>query len=165
MDGQNKTYHPHRMDRDMPARAEHLEVIRSQRYLTMAVCMGNQPYLAAVDYVYDEQANCFYFHTALAGRMQDYLAANPAVWGQIVEDRGYVVGQCTHAYRCVMFEARAELVTAPAERTAALAAMVDFYESAETAPAMKQKLLSSSGMNTTNIYRLRVSAMSGKKAP
>ena len=34
----------------------------------------------------------------------------PCVWGQVVEDRGYLPGQCSHAYRSVMFEARAEFV-------------------------------------------------------
>ena len=39
------------------------------------------------------------------------LRANPSVWGQVIEDRGYLPGQCSHAYRSVMFEARAEFVT------------------------------------------------------
>ena len=46
------------------------------------------------------------------------LRTNPRVWGQVIEDRGYIAGQCSHAYRSVMFEARAEFV-ADLEREAA----------------------------------------------
>ena len=49
------------------------------------------------------------------------LRANPRVWGQVIEDRGYLPGQCAHAYRSVMFEARAEFVTDLQEKRRALA--------------------------------------------
>ncbi len=160
-----KTYHIHNTKRDMPSRSDQLAVIRSQRYLTLAACQGNQPYLASLDYVYDEQANCFFIHTALAGRLQDYLKANPVVWGQVVEDLGPVPGKCTHAYRSVMFEASAKLLADPAQRRAALEMMIDFYESPADALPLKQRLASLAGLEKTNVYRLSVLAMTGKKAP
>jgi uncharacterized protein len=161
----SKTYHLHRPERDMPDRAAHLEVIRSQRYLTLAACQDNQPYLVSLDYVYEEQANCFYIHTALAGRLQDCIRANPQVWGQIVEDRGYVSGKCTHAYRSVMFEATASLVTDLKLRRRAVEMMIDFYEPPAQAALMKERLGGFGGLEKTNIYRLAVAAMTGKKAP
>jgi nitroimidazol reductase NimA-like FMN-containing flavoprotein (pyridoxamine 5'-phosphate oxidase superfamily) len=104
-----ETYHLRRIERDMPDRADQLAVLRTQKYLSLALARDNQPYLVSLNYGFSEAENCFYVHSAPEGRKLDYLRANPRVWGQVIEDRGYLVGQCSHSYRSVMFEARAEL--------------------------------------------------------
>jgi uncharacterized protein len=104
-------YHLRRIERDMPDRADQLAVLRTQKFLSLAMARDNQPYLVSLNYAFSEPENCFYVHSAPEGRKIDILRVNPHVWGQVIEDRGYVSGKCSHAYRSVMFEARAEFPT------------------------------------------------------
>lgn len=138
---------------------EQLEVIRSQRFLSIAMCRDNRPYLVTMNYGYDQKANCFYVHASPAGKKIDYLQTNPQVWGQIVHDLGYCQGQCTHAYHSVMFQAVAEFVTDPAEKLKSFEIMIDMLES-DPAP-MKQRLTPDL-MQIAAVIRLRVLSMEGK---
>ena len=117
-------YHLRRIERDMPDRADQLAVLHGQKYLSLAMVRDNRPYLVSLNYAFSEKENCFYVHSAPEGRKIDMLRANPHVWGQVIEDRGYIAGQCSHAYRSVMFKARAEFVADLAEKRRALALMI-----------------------------------------
>jgi len=156
-------YHPRRMEKDLPDRAEQLAVIRSQKFLTFAVCRDNEPYLVTMNYAFSEAENCFYLHCANEGKKMDFIRANPRVWGQVVEDRGYVQGKCSHAYRSVMFDGVAEVVHEPEAKRRALELMIEQFE--PDPEPLKAKLLTKAGMEKTTVLRLRVLAMSGKQSP
>jgi nitroimidazol reductase NimA-like FMN-containing flavoprotein (pyridoxamine 5'-phosphate oxidase superfamily) len=157
------TYHPRRVEKDMPDRNEQLEVLRGRQFLTLAMCRDNRPYLVNFNYVYIEEENCFYVHSATEGRKLDYLRANPRVWGQVIEDRGYIAGQCSHAYRSVMFEGMAEFVTDAQEMRRALEMMIEQFE---TDPReLKEKLLGKVNPKKVTVLRIRIEAMSGKQSP
>jgi nitroimidazol reductase NimA-like FMN-containing flavoprotein (pyridoxamine 5'-phosphate oxidase superfamily) len=160
-DKPSQAFQPRRTDRDMPDRRDQLAVIASQQILTLALCQGNQPYLVTLDYAFDPAANCFYVHTALAGKKLTCLRANPRVWGQVLDDLGYVMGRLTHAYRCVMFEAVAEFVENADEKRQALAMLIDAFETV-TAEA-RDKMLGQGCVDQTTVLRLRVLGMSGKQ--
>ncbi len=98
------TYHLRRSEKEITDPDQILAIIRGQKYMTLAKCKDNVLYLVTVNYGYDEARNCFYFHCARKVKKQDYLAANPMVWGQIVEDAGYQDGKCDHAFRTVQFQ-------------------------------------------------------------
>jgi nitroimidazol reductase NimA-like FMN-containing flavoprotein (pyridoxamine 5'-phosphate oxidase superfamily) len=59
----------------------------------------------------------------------DYLAANPIVWGQITEDRGYLDGRCDHAYRSVQFRGHVEFLDDLEAKRRALNLMIEQLES------------------------------------
>ena len=157
----NGRYHLRRRDRDMPERADQLEVIRGGKYLTLALSRDNQPYLVTLCYAFDEDQNCFYVHGATSGKKLDYLRANGRVWGQVVEDHGYAVGKGTYYYRTVMFDALAELVEEPEAKARALLALIERYEP-EPEP-MAAKMMVKGLIDRTAVLRLRVLAMSGKR--
>ena len=157
----NQAYQPRRADRDMPDRRDQLAVIAGQKILTLAMCLDNQPYLVTMDYAFDPAGNCFYVHTANAGKWLTYIRANPRVWGQVLEDLGYVPGKLTHAYRCVMFDAVAEFVEGADQKRQALAIMVDAFETALA--EVKAKILGQGCVDQATVVRLRVLGMSGKQ--
>jgi len=156
-------YHPRRMEKDLPDRAEQLAVIRSQKFLTFAVCRDNEPYLVTMNYAFSEAENCFYLHCANEGKKMDFIRANPRVWGQVIEDRGYAQGKCSHNFRCVMFDGVAEIVSEPDAKRRALEMLIEHCE--PNPEPLKAKLVTTAGIEKTAILRLRVLAMSGKQSP
>jgi hypothetical protein len=54
-------------------------------YGTLATAAGEQPFLNAHNYVYDEAGHCIYFHRAPTGRTSANLEHNPRVCYQVVE--------------------------------------------------------------------------------
>ncbi len=159
----NSRYHPTRVEKNMPSREEQLAVIREQAFLTIALCAGNEPYLVTLNYAFDEGDMCFYVHAASKGRKLDILRENPRVWGQVIEDRGYIIGECSHAYRAVMFEGVVEWVEETQAKQAALGLMIEKYE-ADPEPT-KERLLGAKGLTGTTVLRIKVVGMSGKRSP
>ena len=121
-------YHLRRQEKALTTREALLEIIHSQRYLTLALCKEGQPYLVTVNYGFDPATECFYFHCAGEGKKMDYLRANPRVWGQILADDDYLPGECDHAFRSVHFEGRAALLTDREAKRQALRLMIDQLE-------------------------------------
>lgn len=158
-----QSYHLRLMENAMPGWADQLAVIRGQQFVTLAMCKDNQPYMVALNYVFIEEEKSFYVHCAAAGRKIDYLTANPRVWGMIVENNGYIAGKCSHAYRTVMFSGVIEKVTAPADKAAALAKLIECYEP-DPEPC-KARLLKTGAIERTNVLRIRVEEFSGKQSP
>ena len=112
-------YHFHHPEKMFTDRAELFEIIAGQRLMTLAMAKDGQPYLITVNYGFDAEANCFYFHCAPEGKKLDYLRANPNVWGQVIENRGYVTGKCDHAYRSVHFAGQVDFLEDEEEKRAA----------------------------------------------
>ena len=95
-------YHLRQADKEIRDEKELLEIIKSAKHMTIAMCTGNEPYLSTVNFGYDHSKRCFYFHCSPKGRKANCLRANPAVWGQMlvedqqidVPDRYRVAGEC-----------------------------------------------------------------------
>jgi hypothetical protein len=155
-------YHLQRIERDMPDRADQLAVLRGQKYLSLAMARENRPYLVSLNYAFSERENCFYVHSAPRGRKIDMLRANPRVWGQVIEDRGYLPGRCSHAYRSVMFEARAEFVEDLSEKRAALGLMIEHADPA-AAESLTQRLVATADLAGVTVLRLVLLSMCGKQ--
>ena len=157
------TYHPRRPENAITESPELLVVIRSQKFMTLAMSLKDEPYLATMNYAYLEKENCFYFHCAPFGKKVDYLKANPLVWGQVLEDRGYLMGDCNHAYRTVQFKGQAEFLTDPEAKRRALYLMMTQLEN-DPEPS-KKRALSEADLAKADVVKVRVLEMSGKKNP
>ena len=155
-----KTYHLRREDRSMSERSELLAVIDRQRHMTIAMAKNNNPYLATVNYAFDKSSNCFYFHCASTGKKVDYLKSNSIVWGQILEDLGYMDGDCDHAYRTVQFRGVSKLILRRAEKRKALNLMIEKLE--KNPAAAKKKFIKESSLSKVLTVRIDVTEMAGK---
>ena len=154
------TYHLRRSEKEITDPDQLLAIIRGQRYMTLALCKDNVPYLVTVNYGYDATENCFYFHCAAEGKKRDYLAANPVVWGQIIEDAGYQDGKCDHAFRTVQFRGAVTFLEANEEKRRALHLMIEQLES--DPEAVKRQQVTAGAVGRVVIGRIAVAEMYGK---
>jgi nitroimidazol reductase NimA-like FMN-containing flavoprotein (pyridoxamine 5'-phosphate oxidase superfamily) len=99
-------------------------ILKSTRYITLAMCHNNQPYLVTLSHGYDDEKNCLYFHCAGQGKKLDILKANNTVWGQAIIDLGYVPGKCDHLYQSVHFRGEVFFLEDSQEMKQALEVMI-----------------------------------------
>jgi hypothetical protein len=142
-------------------RPQLLEVIAGQRIMTMAMAAEGQPYLITVNYGFDPERECFYFHCAPEGRKIATLRANPNVWGQVIEDHGYLVGRCDHSYRSVHFAGRVAFLESEEEKRLALLLMIRQLEP-EPEPVI-ERLITQARLAKTAVGRVEVLEMTGKR--
>ncbi len=155
-------WHTRHPDKTITDPAELAAVVAGQKFLTLALCAEDRPYLVTISHVFVAERNCFYFHCAPTGRKIDLIRANPQVYGQVLEDHGYLAGQCDHAYRTVQFEGTAELVNDPDEKLAALRRLIEFLEP-DPGP-VKERNLKAARLDSVAIVRVTVTNWSGKKS-
>jgi nitroimidazol reductase NimA-like FMN-containing flavoprotein (pyridoxamine 5'-phosphate oxidase superfamily) len=156
-----KTWHARHPDKVIADPAEMARIIASQKFLTLALCAEDRPYLVTLSHAFDADRNCFYFHCSPTGRKLDVIRANPRVYGQVLEDCGYVAGECEHRYRTVQFEGRAETVSDPDEKLRALRLLVERLEPAPE--PVKTRLLQPERLDGVAVIRVKVEGWSGKQ--
>ena len=156
-----KTWHTRHPDRAITDPAEITRIVAGQKFLTLALCAENEPYLVTLSHAFDAEHKCFYFHCAPSGRKLDLIRANPQVYGQVLEDCGYVPTECEHKYRTVQFEGKAELVADPDEKLRALQLLIGRLEP-EPEP-VKVRLLRPERLTGVAVIRVTVTGWSGKQ--
>jgi nitroimidazol reductase NimA-like FMN-containing flavoprotein (pyridoxamine 5'-phosphate oxidase superfamily) len=156
-----KRYHLRRRDKMIRTKKEIFEIVRSQKYLTLALCLGREPYLVSLNYGFDPKENCFYFHCGKTGKKMDFLKANPLVWGQIIDDRGYRPGQCDHDYRTVQFRGRVSFLKSVPAMRRAIYLMTGQLEP-DPGP-VRRSVKSDSAFKNAALGRIRVQYFTGKK--
>jgi nitroimidazol reductase NimA-like FMN-containing flavoprotein (pyridoxamine 5'-phosphate oxidase superfamily) len=157
-----KTWHTRHPNKAITDTAEIARIVAGQKFLTLAMCAENQPYLVTISHAFDVARNCFYFHCSPVGRKMDLIQANPQVYGQVLEDRGYLAGQCDHAYRTVQFQGVAELVADQDERLHALRLLIERLELAPD--PVKARLLKPESLGGLAVVRVTVTGWSGKQS-
>jgi len=155
-----ESYHLRRAEKAIENENELIDIILGQKYLTLAMCKEGQPYLVTVNYFFDNKIKCFYFHCAKKGKKFEYLCSNPIVWGQVLEDNGYVQGKCDHAYRTVQFRGRAEFIEDMEEKIQVLTKMMGYLE--DTASQERKNNIRNKNIKDTGICKIIVEGMSGK---
>jgi nitroimidazol reductase NimA-like FMN-containing flavoprotein (pyridoxamine 5'-phosphate oxidase superfamily) len=155
-----QTYHLRRSEKAITELTEMWAIIASQKYMTLALCKENVPYLVTVNYGHNQAASCLYFHCASEGKKMDYLRSNPVVWGQIVEDNGYLDGKCNHAFRSVQFQGHVFFVEDVEEKRRALSLMIDQLES--DSEAVKAQQVTPKAVERVTIGKVVIEALSGK---
>ncbi|MFX0113102.1 MAG: pyridoxamine 5'-phosphate oxidase family protein [Candidatus Hodarchaeota archaeon] len=156
-------YHLRRSEKAIEDPDELIEAISSQRIMTIAMSKENQPYLVTVNYAFDKQQNCFYFHCALKGKKIEYLKANPIVWGQILEDKGYLEGECDHGFRSIHFKGKVEFLTKDEEKRVGLQLLIDQQE--ENPAPRKERLTKTASLEKVGVAKVLIEGISGKRSP
>lgn len=153
------SFHVKRKEREITDSDELKRVLAQTKYITVALCKDNQPYLVALSHGYDKERNCLYFHCAVEGKKLVYAEANPTVWGQAVLDFG-VTWECDYAYTCVHFSGTMKLVEDAEEKWHGLKLLI-----LQVAPNPEAKIsrLKSEKVAKVTIGRIDINGMSGKK--
>lgn len=153
------SFHVRRKDREITDFAALREVLKSTKYVTVALCMGDEPYLVSLSHGYDEKRNCLYFHCADEGKKLVYLKANNRVWGQAVEDYG-VTDECDYAYKSVHFKGTLSLIDDFSEKQHAMEVLV--RQLSET-PEEKLVKIKPEKLAKTTMGKIDITYMSGKQ--
>jgi uncharacterized protein len=135
------------------------KVLLSTKYVTVALCMQNEPYLVSLSYGYDQAKNCIYFHCAPEGKKLVYAQANNKVWGQAVLDFG-VTEECDYAYTSVHFKGTLSLISNLAEKKHAMEVLV---RQVSLNPEEKLAKLKLERLDKTTMGRIDITYISGKK--
>ena len=153
------SFHVRRKDREITDPAEMKAVLKSTKYVTVALRMNNDPYLVSLSHGYDEEKNCLYFHCASEGKKIVYIQANNKVWGQAMLDYG-VTDECDYAYTSVHFSGKLVIISDLEEKKYALETLV--RQSSNT-PEEKIAKVTLEKLAKTTMGRIDITYMSGKK--
>ncbi len=152
-------FHIRRQDREITDQQTLRNILKSTKYVTIALCNNNEPYLVSLSHGYDEQHNCLYFHCAKEGKKIEYIKANDKVWGQAINNYE-VKGECEYTYTCVHFSGRITLLEDATEKFEALKCII---RQLSTNPEEKIAKVRPEKLQKTGIGKITIAYMSGKK--
>jgi len=151
-----------RKEKSMKSKDEMVAILESSKYITIAMCLDNEPYLATLSHGYDRERNCLYFHCAKQGKKIDILKKHNTVWGQAILDKGYVQGSCDHLYATTQFMGRVTFVEDMQEKRHALEVMIKALE--DDPQKVMAVQLTEKSIKGVQIGRIDIDHMSGKKS-
>jgi len=155
------SFHLRRKDKEIADERLLKKILRTAKYVTIALSMNNEPYLVSLSHGYDEKKNCVYFHCAREGKKLQYLRSNNTVWGQALLDYGYSEGECTYLYASVHFSGKVTMLENLEEKREALACMI---RQIDKNPETLITDLRPERLRNTVVGRIDVAYMSGKKS-
>ena len=155
-----------RKDKEITDSEKMKSILESAKFVTIAMCTGNSPYLVTLSHGYDKNRNCIYFHCAKEGKKIEYLKANNNVWGQALKDLGYLKGQCNHLFETVQFQGKVTFLEKVEEKRAALECMIRHLERTPDGNAEVEKAIArinNDRLGDTNFGRIDIELMTGKQ--
>lgn len=153
------SFHVRRKDREVTDCEELRQVLKGTKYVTVALCMENEPYLVSLSHGYDEDKNCLYFHCAAEGKKLEFLKVNSRVWGQALLDFG-VTEDCDYAYTSVHFSGKMSLIEDLVEKQHAMEVLV---RQVSLNPEEKLAKIKLEKLEKQTMGRIDIDYMSGKK--
>jgi nitroimidazol reductase NimA-like FMN-containing flavoprotein (pyridoxamine 5'-phosphate oxidase superfamily) len=153
------SFHVRRKDREITDSDALRKVLKSTKYITVALCMDHEPYLVSLSHGFDEKRNCIYFHCASEGKKLVYAKSNNKVWGQVVQDYG-VTDECDYAYTSVHFSGRLVMVDDLREKQHAIEVMV---KQLSPNPEAKLAKIKPEKLAATAVGRIDIDGMTGKQ--
>lgn len=149
-------------DQEITDEEELKGMLREARYVTMAMCSGDEPYLVTISHGYDEENHAIWFHCAHEGRKIDILRANPVVWGEAVLDRGYDGPECDQHYATAQFRGRVSFPEDEEEKRRGLTVLLTQFGADVDAFFAKED--AEGKVRGVNIGRVDIGYMSGKRS-
>jgi uncharacterized protein len=153
------SFHVRRKEREITDFETLRQVLKSTKYVTVALCMDNESYLVSLSHGYDETRNCLYFHCADEGKKLVYWKANNKVWGQAVLDYG-VTDECDYAYTSVHFRGKVSMIEDLSEKQHAIEVMV---RQLSGNPEEKMAQIKPEKLARTTMGRIDIDYVSGKQ--
>lgn len=152
----------HLIDREISDPAEIEAILGAGRFATIAMARGDEPYLVTLSYGYDHDTRTLYFHSAHEGLKLEFLEANPNVCATVIVDRGYLHGECAHAYSSVVMYGTMGLVDGADERRLGMRRMTEQLESKPAQVYAKHKLDGDAVYKRMVVLKLAIDSVRGK---
>lgn len=155
-------YHMNLQEREITDHQEIKTLLLQGKYAVIAMCRENLPYIVTLNYGYDPNIDVMYFHSAPTGHKMDILTSNPRVSATIIDDRGYLEGQCSHSYRSVIINGQITVVSDPSEKEQGMRLMLHQLE--QHPEKMEDRLLKSDKfLQKTTLLKLVIETKRAKK--
>jgi nitroimidazol reductase NimA-like FMN-containing flavoprotein (pyridoxamine 5'-phosphate oxidase superfamily) len=152
-----------RQDKEIKDTTEISEILRQGRFATVGLCRADEPYVVTLSYGYDSERNALYFHCAAKGLKLDFIKANPNACATVVDDLGYVQGECSHRYRSVVVWGLMAIVEDLAEKEHAVRVMQDHLER-DPELVRRNSPVTTESLEKTGFLRLDIREITGKKS-
>ncbi len=153
------SFHIRRRDREITDQQTLRYILKNTKYITIALCNNNEPYLVSLSHGYDEQHNCLYFHCATEDKKIEYMKANDKVWGQAISNYE-IKGECEYIYTCVHFSGKITLLEDATEKFEALECII---RQLSINPEERIARVKPEKLQKTNVGKITIAYMSGKK--
>ncbi len=151
-----------RKEKAIESEEEMVAILETSKYITIAMCENNLPYLLTLSHGYDRNKNCIYFHCARKGKKVDILSKHSTIWGQAIKDHGYVDGSCDHLYATTQFKGNVTFVEDVMEKEHALGIMINSLE--PDPQTVIEEQITEKSVQRVHIGRIDIEYMSGKKS-
>lgn len=157
-------YHMNKKECEITDQVVILEILRQGKFAVLSLCRSNEPYVVTLNYGFDKERNALYFHTAAKGLKIDFIGENSHACGTVIQDRGYRLGQCSHAYRSVVFWGTLSVVEEMEEKKYGMDVLLHHLE--EDPGAVRERLLKDDlvyEQRDLAILRLDIEEITGKQ--
>jgi uncharacterized protein len=157
-------YHMNRADLAITDPEDLRTILRRGKYTVIALCRENEPYVVSLSYGYDPAKNALYFHCALKGLKLDFIEQNPRACATVINDMGYITGDCDHAFRSVVLWGEMSLVRELDEKKHAVEVLLNSLEP-DPEVIKKRSPISDPSYDKVGILRFDIREMTGKRRP
>lgn len=154
-------YHIRKKEKEIKGQNVLKEVLKNGKYAVVSMCRDNEPYLVTMNYGYDRIKNALYFHCSLKGLKLDFIKHNPEVCGTVIEDRGYIKGDCKQAYRSVVFWGKIYIIGKIEEKKHGIEILLNHLEGGSE--KYREGLKSEDAYKKVCILRLNLLEITGKQ--
>jgi nitroimidazol reductase NimA-like FMN-containing flavoprotein (pyridoxamine 5'-phosphate oxidase superfamily) len=151
-----------RKEKEIKDKSEMIAILEKAKYIMLAMCRDDEPYLVTLSHGYDRANHCIYFHCAKQGKKIDILKEHSSVWGQALIDRGYVQNVCDHLYATTHFKGKVTFIENEQEKRRALEVMIKALE--DDPKEVMGTQLGEDSVSRVQIGRIDIEYMSGKKS-
>ena len=135
--------------------------MKNGKFATISMCRANEPYIVTLSYGFDLKRNSLYFHSAKEGLKVEFIRENPNMCGTVVDDLGYIMSDCSHKYRSVVFWGKMATVEALEEKIYGFNIILNQLE--DNPDKVKERFLKNEqAYDNICIMRLNIIEMTGK---
>jgi len=157
----NQYHIQNRPNREVHDKEEINLILKKGKFVTIALCRNNEPYIVTLSYGYDQEADTLYFHAAKKGLKIDFIRSNPLVCATVIEDGGYIPDECSHNYRSVVFWGNLSIVETSEEKHHGMSVLLQHLEEKPTVIAEKLKK-SDMAYERMEVLKLEIIQIHGK---
>ena len=156
------SYHMRRDDREITDWATIEEILCQGKYAILALCRNDEPYAVTLNYGYDGASRSLFFHCAQEGLKTEIVRENARVCATVIDDRGYVQGECEHRFRSVVIRGTDEILSDFETKKHALNVLVDHLES-DPEPVKARTMGKPEQIHSVGAWKIRIEECSAKQ--
>lgn len=155
-------YHMFKKEKEITDVEVLFDVLKKGKFASIALSEKNKPYIVTMNYGYDAEKQALYFHCALKGLKLEILSQNPRVCATVMEDHGYKMDECSHAYRSIVFWGTLKVVQELEEKKYGMEVMFRHLET-NPDPIRERNFKTERDYSKVNILRLNIEEITGKQ--